>query len=98
MRKIHLLMPTILVTSSMPMVSMVGCNNEKPEPAPQNLTFTALGEGFEINLFNDCYEIEEALIPELYYSIDNGKPIKYQIPPNDEGPTITIRKGSSISF
>ncbi|MCQ3907293.1 MAG: hypothetical protein MJ219_00590 [Mycoplasmoidaceae bacterium] len=28
MRKLHILIPSILVASSMPMVSMVGCNKE----------------------------------------------------------------------
>ncbi|MCQ3907301.1 MAG: hypothetical protein MJ219_00630 [Mycoplasmoidaceae bacterium] len=41
MRKIHLLMPTILVASSIPMVSMVGCNKNNGPIIKGQLTFTA---------------------------------------------------------
>ncbi len=48
MRKIHLLMPTILVASSIPMVSMVGCGNKNPEPTTEKklVQFNTMGGSF----------------------------------------------------
>ncbi|MCQ3907283.1 MAG: hypothetical protein MJ219_00540 [Mycoplasmoidaceae bacterium] len=37
MRKLHILIPSILIASTIPMVSMVGCNKQ-PEPEVVHVT------------------------------------------------------------
>ncbi|MBQ0045285.1 MAG: leucine-rich repeat protein [Mycoplasma sp.] len=35
MKKLHVLIPSLIATASMPLIGLVGCNNPKPEPEPE---------------------------------------------------------------
>lgn len=92
-----ILIPTALLATTTPMISIVGCSNKDKSDRESCLTIEALND-CEVYLENATADPESNLVPDLHYSIDYGNEHKYEFVPHGDGPHISLTKGQKIRF
>ncbi|XQP55288.1 MAG: hypothetical protein ACOQNV_00765 [Mycoplasmoidaceae bacterium] len=109
MKKI--LIPTMIATTFMPLISIVGCNDHNQEPGIdfKGLTVTALKDGLSIFVFDGAepaHKPEQETIqhsktdymPDLWFSKNNGKIWTRVQQLSITEPIATINEGQSVIF